>query len=83
MRPSVGKPITPGQVGDLEVIGMGYWAQHHPASLQPRPWEQDPVRTAAGRARRARVVARHSPTTTEEEYREFRECTRNLSERGL
>jgi hypothetical protein len=82
MRPSVGTLLTPSQVESLCVIGLSYWAQHRPASLEPRPWNQDPVRTSEGRSRRALLVQRRAPTTPEEEYRLFRWCTLDLAARG-
>ena len=83
MLPSRGKLLTPGQVEGLRALAEAYWQNRHPASLAPRPWEHDPVITRGGRARRARCMVRHAPTTLEAEYRLFRFCTLDLSARNL
>jgi len=82
MLPSAGTPLTASNLDDLRIIGTGYWAAHKPESFEPRAWEQDPVQTGAGRARRSRMVARKNPSTPEEHYRVFRQATRLLSARG-
>ena len=83
MLPSRGKLLTPGQVEGLRALAEAYWQNRHPASIAPRPWEHDPVITRRGRARRARCIVRHAPTTLEAEYRLFRFCTLDLSARDL
>lgn len=80
--PSCAKAITARRAERLSAIGLSYWAQQRPASLAPRVWEVDPVVTPAGRARRARFVARKAPGTLEEEFHIFRWCTLDLSARG-
>ena len=80
--PSCAKAITATTAARLRAVGLAYWARR-PESLAPRHWERDPVVTAAGRARRARLVARRAPAALEEEYRAFRWCTLDLSARGL
>ena len=83
MHPSRGKLLTPRQVEGLRALAEEYWQNRHPASIAPRPWEHDPVITRGGRARRARCMVRHAPTTLEAEYRLFRFCTLDLSARDL